>query len=315
MTCLNDTSAHFRMRDWKCVPKRQRRACVTLIFCVLFFLASVSATILLLILDARSANPVLPQIMAELAGQPEPEALQPEFSGGALPQSADAGQEYLDETIFVGDSNTVRMFAYGLVPLENYMALEGMGVESVSEASCVYFNRESQVYTIPQAIARVKPRRIVMTFGTNNAGGQFTRESFIDAYRDAIRAIQDAYPYCDIIINAIPPVGEVRSYPNITMETLDDFNEALEEMARELGLPFLNSAEALKGSDGYARPDYVIGDGLHLSQTALEKLLSYTRTHAYEAQDRRPVAAKAPERKAPPAWQGVAAASGGAQAS
>ena len=161
----------------------------------------------------------------------------------------------------------------------------------------------------------MKPRRVVMTFGTNNASGQFTRESFIDAYRDAIAAIQDAYPYCDVIINAIPPIGKVRSYPDITMETLDDFNKALEELAQELGLPFLNSSEALKGGDGYAKPDYVIGDGLHLSQAALEELLFYTRTHAYEAEDRRPVAAKAPERKAPPAWQGVVEASGGAQAS
>ena len=88
-----------------------------------------------------------------------------------------------------------------------------------------------------------------------------------------------------------------------------------EELAQELGLPFLNSSEALKGGDGYAKPDYVIGDGLHLSQAALEELLFYTRTHAYEAEDRRPVAVKAPERKAPPAWQGVVAASGGAQAS
>ena len=128
------------MRDWKYVPKRQRRACVTLIVCILFFLASASATVLLLILDARSANPVLPQVMAELTGKAEPEVQQPEFPGGALPESADAGQAYLDETIFVGDSNTVRMFAYGLVPLENYMALEGMGIESISQGPCVYFS-------------------------------------------------------------------------------------------------------------------------------------------------------------------------------
>ncbi len=68
------------------------------------FLASASATVLLLILDARSANPVLPQVMAELTGKAEPEVQQPEFPGGALPESADAGQAYLDETIFVGDS-------------------------------------------------------------------------------------------------------------------------------------------------------------------------------------------------------------------
>ena len=30
-----------------------------------------------------------------------------------------------------------------------------------------------------------------------------------------LRRIQDAYPYCDVIINAIPPIGKVRSYPDI----------------------------------------------------------------------------------------------------
>ncbi len=77
------------------------------------------------------------------------------------------------------------MFAYGLVPLENYMALEGMGIESISQAPCVYFSGETKVYTIPQAIAKVKPRRVVMTFGTNNASGQFTgsRLSMLTATR------------------------------------------------------------------------------------------------------------------------------------
>ena len=69
-----------------------------------------------------------------------------------IPVSYTHLQAYLDETIFVGDSNTVRMFAYGLVSLENYMALEGMGIESISQAPCVYFSGETKVYTIPRCV-------------------------------------------------------------------------------------------------------------------------------------------------------------------
>ena len=49
----------------------------------------------------------------------------------------------------------MRMFAYGLVPLENYMALEGMGIESISQAPQVYFQwgRQKSI-PIPQAIVK-----------------------------------------------------------------------------------------------------------------------------------------------------------------
>ena len=190
----------------------------------------------------------------------------------------------------------MRMFAYGLVPLENYMALEGWASRasrrgpvfiSVGRQKSIPFRRPSQSEAAP----------VVMTFGTNNASGQFTRESFIDAYRDAIAAIQDAYPYCDVIINAIPPIGKVRSYPDITMETLDDFNKALEELAQELGLPFLNSSEAPGWRRRLRKAGLCDRRWLHLSSRRRWKSCCSIRTHAYEAEDRRPVAVKAPERK------------------
>lgn len=127
------------MRDWKYVPKRQRRACVTLIVCILFFLASASATVLLLILDARSANPVLPQVMAELTGKAEPEVQQPEFPGGALPESADAGQAYLDETIFVGVPILCGCLPTGLSRWKTIWRWMGMGIESIlAGALCLF---------------------------------------------------------------------------------------------------------------------------------------------------------------------------------
>ena len=48
-----------------------------------------------------------------------------------LAQTEDAGQSYLDETLFVGDSNAVRLYGFGLLKLENYMGKEGMGIEGV----------------------------------------------------------------------------------------------------------------------------------------------------------------------------------------
>lgn len=298
------------------MPERQRKACAVLIICILFFLVCSSGVVLLLILDARTANILPPDFGAQGTAQSSASdtgsgaGIQKEnaissFPGGVLLPSEDAGQDYIDETLFIGDSNTVRMYVYGLVPLENIMALEGMGIESVTGLPCVYFTGESRPCTIPQAIARVKPRRIVMTFGTNNANGTYSVESFLDLYRDAVQAIQDTYPDCDLILNAIPPVCKRRSYPDTEMETIEAFNQAILTLAEEKHLPYLNSSEALIGADGYAIPEYWVEDGLHMNRSALETLLEYVRTHAYITEDRRGDIRPRdiPDRRASPGWQ------------
>jgi len=314
VNCLRESEAHFTFRDWHRVPKHQRRALVVLIVCILCFIVCVSGVVVVLVLDAHSTGTGSiqepKQNTADAISQSESSDTENTdnpavFPGGLLAQDGDAGQSYIDETVFLGDSNMVRLYAYGLVPLENVMALEGMGVESVIDLPCIYFVGESRACTIPQAIERTKPRRIIMTFGTNDAGGAYTTEAFIKMYRDAVQAIQKACPGCALILNSIPPVCKQRSYPDTDMETIDAFNEAILELAQELRLPYLNSAEALTGPDGYAKPEYWVEDGLHMNQDALEVFLNYVRTHPYQTEDSRDSAPQEdiPERRTPPGWQ------------
>ena len=70
----------------------------------------------------------------------------------------------------------------------------------------------------------------------------------------ALDAIEAEWPYADIIINAVPPVDKLRRNTGITMQTIDAFNQALAELASELGYHFLNSSEALKDPEtGFAK--------------------------------------------------------------
>lgn len=222
---------------------------------------------------------------------------------GLLDDWQEAGEEYLEETLFIGDSNTVRLYVYGLVSLENYMAQEGIGVESVQDFPCVYFKNDNRKYTIPQAVAKVKPRRIVMTFGTNNVDGLFTKEAFIEEYRNAVHLIQKAYPYCDIIINSIPPIAKYTDYTKISQKRIDEFNEALLDMATEEMLVFLDSAQVLKDEKGFLKKEYVVADGLHLNEKGLKTILEEVRTHPAVTTDRRPANdEEIPERRVPPGF-------------
>lgn len=91
-------------------------------------------------------------------------------SAALLTETADAGADYLNDTLFLGDSNTVRLYNNGLISLQQFCAKEGIGTQAALNEGIVTFKKDSNHYTIPQAVAMMKPRRVVMTFGTNDTG-------------------------------------------------------------------------------------------------------------------------------------------------
>lgn len=216
--------------------------------------------------------------------------------GTILPETADAGRSYVDETLFIGDSNTARYLLYAnetgtaFTSLNNNIGVVSMGVGSITSLKCEKFKGSSAMYTVPDAVAMLKPKRIIICYGTNNLSGSSTdATNYIKTYLQGLQAIQTAWPYCDIIVSAIPPLDRQRENTNLTMAQVDAYNAALVQMCEENGFKFLNSAEVLRDdATGWAKKDYTLSDGVHLSKEAVTAYFTYVRTHAYAAEDRRP---------------------------
>ena len=216
--------------------------------------------------------------------------------GTILPETADAGRSYVDETLFIGDSNTARYLLYAnetgtaFTSLNNNIGVVSMGVGSITSLKCEKFKGSSAMYTVPDAVAMLKPKRIIICYGTNNLSGSSTdATNYIKTYLQGLQAIQTAWPYCDIIVSAIPPLDKQRENTNLTMTQVDAYNAALVQMCEENGFKFLNSAEVLRDdATGWAKKDYTLSDGVHLSKEAVTAYFTYVRTHAYAAEDRRP---------------------------
>lgn len=216
--------------------------------------------------------------------------------GTILPETADAGRNYVDETLFIGDSNTARYLLYAnetgtaFTSLNNNIGVVSMGVGSITSLKCEKFKGSSAMYTVPDAVAMLKPKRIIICYGTNNLSGSSTdATNYIKTYLQGLQAIQTAWPYCDIIVSAIPPLDRQRENTNLTMTQVDAYNAALVQMCEENGFKFLNSAEVLRDdATGWAKKDYTLSDGVHLSKEAVTAYFTYVRTHAYAAEDRRP---------------------------
>ena len=267
----------------------QHRAVLVCILCVLAVLLTFGITTTLLKKGGEEPAPSVSESVADptsggdLSGHYQID----NASTALLTETADAGTDYLNDTLFLGDSNTVRLYNNGLISLQQFCAKEGIGTQVALNEGIVTFKKDSNHYTIPQAVAMMKPRRVVMTFGTNDTGMEVP--DFIAHYTALIQAIQQSYPYTDIIVNTVPPVPVDHSnYPHMDQAKIDDFNMALLDLCEQLGVRFLNSAEALKGSDGYGIADYYTSGDIHLKSAGLKAVLNYLRTHALQTEDRRP---------------------------
>ncbi|MBQ8994822.1 MAG: hypothetical protein IJ091_03305, partial [Oscillospiraceae bacterium] len=107
----------------------------------------------------------------------------------------------------------------------------------------------------------------------------------------------------DIIIQSIPPVGSdlPSGYRMVDYKKVYTFNNALIKMCEERGLHYLNVTEDVwRSSDGHCKSEYITSDGIHLEQTAYERLLTYVRTHALLTEDTRPELTEKLTRKAAP---------------
>lgn len=265
----------------------QRKACLVLAGCFAAIIVSFVAAW------------ILPDMLFGSTGDYDPDAYPVDTSLGAvLTESSDAGSEYLSSTVFVGDDNVVALTASSSITIDRYVGENGLSVSNMSKKSCVYFEDDSSAYTIPQAIAKMKPRRVIVMIGKNDVDGNTTVDSFIQSYTQALDNLHTAYEYCDIIVSAIPPVTEDSSDAAVVQTRIDQFNQALAQMCEDNGYKYLNSAEELKSSNGYAEGAYVSKDTGVMTSSGVNAYLDYVTTHAYETEDRRPDTNDIPRRAA-----------------
>ena len=91
-----------------------------------------------------------------------------------LPQTADAGRSYVDDTLFIGDSNTVRYTMYAddtgtaFSTLKNNIGVVSMGAGSITTLKCEKFKGSSAMYTVPDAVAKLKPAKDQVNAASKN---------------------------------------------------------------------------------------------------------------------------------------------------
>lgn len=263
----------------------QRKACVVLAFCALAIVLSILAAWVL---------PAKLGLFAGGAGAYDKDAYPLDTSLEAVLPQAAADDAYITASVFAGDQYAVTLQKDGRITLNQFVGQEGLKTSKALSTSCVNFASDSSNYTIPQAIPKMKARRVFVQLGANDVDGSVSVDSFIADYKQFLQSIRSAYSYCDIIAMGIPPVTEDSTNAAATQTIIDQFNQAIAVACNDLGCKYLNSAEVLKNSRGYAESSYFEANGY--SASGARALLEYAKSHAYNTMDSRPDTSDIPQR-------------------
>ncbi len=199
-----------------------------------------------------------------------------------LPQTADAGQEYIDKLVFIGDSTTYGLKAYEVVnesqvwtPSSGTLALFNQSIATI------VYPKTGEEILIVDAVKDAQPEYLVLTIGVNGVA-MMDEQEFKDQYIDLIHRIQAASPDTKIICNSIYPVeASYEAKDNgINNAKIDAANVWVYEIAEATGTHYADSASVLKDANGCLNSEYGNGDGLHLCTTGFNLVLNYLRTHA-----------------------------------
>jgi lysophospholipase L1-like esterase len=221
---------------------------------------------------------------------PEPSAEtspEPVEVSTVLGETEDMGQEYIDKIIFLGDSTTYGLKAYGMLsggtdttqvwtPASGTLALFNQSI-----ATIVYPETGEEI-TIVEAVTRKQPEYLLITLGVNGVSSM-DEDYFTLEYKKLVNNILEASPDTKIILNSIYPVAsnyDKQEY--INNEKITAANGWIRNLAEELGVRYLNSASVITGPDGFLMDEYQNGDGIHLNSAGFSRILEYIRTHGYK---------------------------------
>lgn len=199
-----------------------------------------------------------------------------------VPKSPAASDSYFENAIFIGDSISVGLRAYGVLPTQNVLAEQSVNILNLLNGDPVYRTTGSEKKPVLQAIdERIpNPDKIYILIGANGIPG-LSNEAHIKYYSQFIDQLKQKYPDAMIFVESVTPITATSKYirDSFTTEKINDFNDKLYAMAQEKGLYYLNVQEVLMDDTGHLIVDYDAGDGMHLKSNGHKAMYEYYLTH------------------------------------
>lgn len=215
------------------------------------------------------------------ATEPEPTQKEEKNVINPVPESEPLSETYFGRCAFVGDSISVGLADYQLVPVKNVFAELGMNIEKINTETMKTAYGD---VTAIEALKEAKPENIYIMLGSNGIAWLSTGD-MIECYSQFVDEIKKELPDSNIYILSIPPVTAERETSEdepILNSDIDKYNSELLKMADEKKIYYVDINTALKGNDGKFPSDMAEKDGMHFVKTTYTVMLDYILSHTVE---------------------------------
>ena len=185
---------------------------------------------------------------------------------------------YFDDAIFLGDSRTVGLRAFGSFNNSSYFAKTGISVNSFFMYPAL---DEETNLTLTQTLSLRQYKKVYIMIGVNDAA-MVPIEDFETQFFDAIREIQNLQPDAIIYIQSILGVTknkELRDPYHYSNERVLERNSLLKSKCDGEKLIYLDVFSAFTDEEGYLN-QFNSSDGLHLNSSDYDIWCDYLMQHA-----------------------------------
>lgn len=202
------------------------------------------------------------------------------FVGAPIPENTAAAEmNWLDDAVFIGDSLTYGLSAYEILPADQVLAHTGINPQTILTSACI--ETENGTKTVLEVLAEKTPGKIYIMLGANGVAF-LSSDTVVDCYGQLIDGIRELFPDTAIYLQSILPVtAEKSSDPAYANSKIDQYNAAIEALAVEKEIYYVNVAEALKDENGNL-PSDLSSDGMHFGPTIYQMWLDYLLRHRAE---------------------------------
>lgn len=168
-----------------------------------------------------------------------------------------------DNAAFLGNSLVDDLNTYNILPNTDFFAKTGLTVTSVMTQSTV----KGTVPVIDE-LTKKQYEKVFILFGLNELGWEYP-SVFEEDYGKLIDEVRLRQPDAEIYVQSLLPVSAAASEKNknnVNNPRIQQYNELLKTVAREKGVVYLDTPDALQDSDGNL-PDKASADGVHPNPT------------------------------------------------
>ncbi len=257
-----------------------------IVFCVIL---AIFALIFSSCAKQESEESIVENQLLEIEHDNTPETAGPDSTAEAvsvrLAETEDAGRDYLDRLVFLGDSTTYGIGYYyeqGYTELcpssQVWTSANGTLTLSQYNIATIVYPETGEELTITEAVTQAEPEYLYITLGVN--GVSFMDEEWFKRdYSALVESIRAASPDTKIVLNSIYPVAASYAHQDeISNEKIRAANGWIEQVATDTGCRFLYSYEAVVDESGNLPEERQNGYGIHLNGAAFTDVMYYIRT-------------------------------------